>query len=195
VTDGDEHRAYAILRSQSDTERFFSIDERGVTSGFWSRFLKFPNKKALRAPDRWKIEKKAEMACDAKSPRMGESLAVDHDDIGDGVEVVPCFKHSRRLPERKKPRNVREDYLRDGCPTRNFNKLGKLQDHDAGVDDIGTLVERNIAARNEANRFRKPFRDHLRTQSLLNGNRLLRCHVPPVKLLGGIHCRVPRSFL
>ena len=79
-----------------------------MASGFGSRISVVANEARLGAADRWQIEKQAKVGGDTKTARVGDSVAIEHEQVWSSAEPFPGLEEGRCLTEAEQTGNVGE---------------------------------------------------------------------------------------
>ncbi len=126
------------------------------------------------------------MTGDAEAPRMGEAVAVAHQDVGRDVEHGQRIEEDRHFAERQQAGNIGKT----GGPARHGagdgREIGHAQDHHRAARYLAAVLESNVEAgdmleRTPAARRQAVLPFDFGRQLFLQRDRLLGREIPAVK--------------
>src|SRR3972149_6763189 len=132
------------------------------------------------------------MTGQTEPPRVSQPLAVAQDAIGANFQLAPGFQDNGNFPEREQPRNVREGHGTGGAGHLDHLQILKLQNYHRGMQNRISAIIGNIDPRYGAKGFLVSGSLDLRSQAVLDLDRLLGTHVPGMES-EIIHDSVPRK--
>src|SRR5262249_21341995 len=108
MTYGYEYRRYSVFGPQSRSDDLAVIDQRGVAPRLWLGLFILPHQHGLGTAQRGDVREQHEMTNIAEAARMGIAMAVEHHDVGGGLQPLPHLQQGRRLTERKQAGDIRK---------------------------------------------------------------------------------------
>ncbi len=95
----DKHRVDPILRAEHDADLLLAIDDLRARAALARGIIISSREVILCTSDGWSIERPAEQASEAKAARVRPAMTIDHDDIGDRLELSERFEQAARFAQ------------------------------------------------------------------------------------------------
>src|SRR3569832_104221 len=183
----DVDRSDLLLAPQDGADRFAPVDQLNALPSQRTGIVVAAGQQRLAAADGGKIDEVAEVGGDPDPAGMGDSLSVADQAIGQEPEFLPRFQKDRNLPERKEDRNMGKiDFQRIGGHFQNgerlFGFIFQVADDHRGEKAIGMELGRDVDPGHRLDIVGGLIEDQVRSEGVLNFNRLLRAHAPGVKI-------------
>ncbi len=112
---GDEEGLYVCPGSQDGADYFILVGERRITSLFCGRRLEFADESAFCAADGRFVQEQSQVGGESQAARMGDSLAVDEEDVGGDFEPFCRLDADGSFAERQQARYVGKADFCDGA--------------------------------------------------------------------------------
>ena len=114
MADADVDRFDAVAGSEGRTHSLAAIHQRGVRSSTYSRFITGSHEHTFRDADARSIKYHPDMAGEPEASRMGQPLAVEHEQVRLATDLRQCGQQRGGFAKRKQARNVGKRHLRAG---------------------------------------------------------------------------------
>lgn len=160
-------RLHAVPRPYDAPDDLIPIDQRDPLSLSASGLFGFAQKSSFRTTHRRNIPPHPEVAGQTQSAWMRQSLTIEQNQVGPGLELLERFVEERTFPEGKVSGNVgksRRPHRRRGFQTR---KTRPSHHDDGPKDPPHLLLDRNVAARDGTRPDAQLLDSHALTQIFL----------------------------
>ena len=172
MADADEDRLDAVPGSDSRTHPLAAIHQRGVRTSAYSRFITGSHKHALRDADARSIEYHPDMASESEASRMGQPLAVEHEQVRLAADLPQCSQQRGGFAKRKQARNVGKRQLRAGHMLLEHFARRHVPDDHARDAHRPIPFEGQIRTGYETDSAKAPAGHHPVREAALQGDRL-----------------------
>ena len=146
MTDGDVHRPDAGAGSKDCPDNFVGVDERDAASTGDGGGAVATAQPGFSAADGRDIQDEPQVAREAETTGMGDSLAIDDQCVRQCAQALYCSQGDRRLTKTQQAGNIREVHREFGSCLANRVQPGKIQNNRPGPDYMTVYV--NIHSRN-----------------------------------------------
>ena len=150
VADRYVYRFNAGPGTQDCPDYLFTVEEFGITAGFYTRLFMAAAQPRLGAADGGYIQEKPQVRGKSHAPRVGYSLPVHHNNVRRYRKLLAGCQYQRRFTERKQPRYIGERYTVGDHLDFYYLQVGIAQDDDRPGARLRPPVHRDINAGNQA---------------------------------------------
>lgn len=151
---GDDQRLGPGPRAKQRSDALASVPDitaitrRGTRAGL----ARMANEHRLCHADGWQVHRYAEMGGNAKPTGVGDTLAIDHNQVRQGAQLLPGHLNRRKLAEREEPRYIGQRRV-DFCPPLlDQGQSGPAQDNDGGANPLSKARSGAINAGDDGHR-------------------------------------------
>lgn len=147
----DVERACVVARADDAADQLAAVHESDRSTAFCAGFAVFAAEPALRTPDGGPVDEQAHVGCESDAARVGDALAVEHQDFRPGRKLCYGLNQGGGLPEAEQPRDVgKADGLND-VGSFNFGFELEIPDHPGGDKPAPIGGKGDVAARHPVN--------------------------------------------
>ena len=169
-------------QDRSDSTPF--KDKRNVLPPAVSHFPVAADQPSLPAADRGHIQKQPQVRSQPESPRVGDALSVEDDQVGIVLQAGKRLQKDRSLPEAQQSGDIGEGGFFNGISFFNRFQPRIGQQHHGGKKEIAASPVGNIRAGNQSGGrpVRPAPKDQLPAEVPLNGDGFGVSDIPAVQI-------------
>lgn len=187
MSDADEDRLDAAAGPQDRAHGLAPVNQRGEPSGRRGRVAVLAAKPTLGTPDGRAVDQQTRVRGQTESPGVGQTLAVEDEHVGYGLELAHGGQSRRYFPEAEQSGNVREPHRPPGQRFLNDRAGLEIVDYDAGHATLLVGTEGQIHTGDQPDRPAEGRNADAAGESLLETNGRLGTEGPAMERWWDFH--------